>query len=109
MKTRNWSEEPISGEQLDAFYKKVKKMADKEFGVDDENDSSVEVVLIDRTRFESFPYEPNPYSHRDKTKQEWDHCERVAILNMSLACDRVKLLHSLKTYREQEETKVKPQ
>lgn len=63
-KYRDWTKNPCTDDEIRKFRDKVQDMADKEFGVDDEGDSSVEVIIVDRTRYEPMHYWPVPYSHR---------------------------------------------
>ncbi len=91
-KTRDWDKEPIDPKELTTFYNKVRKLADKTFGVDDEGDSSVDVRLIDRTACRRMHYVPVPYDHREP-KAEWlKKAVSVAMLNLNIAHGELETL-----------------
>ena len=102
---RSWENEPINEVELGLFWKKVQDMADKEFGVDDEGDSSVEVELVDRTRCNHMQYQPVPYGHREGMA---DLALEKAMYNLAVAHGAVDIewqLHRHRKYQAEREAK----
>jgi len=56
------------------------------FGVDEEGDALVQIVLVDRTRFSSMNYAPIPFTFpiEPGTDEAWD-LKRRLMLNLRLA------------------------
>jgi hypothetical protein len=94
---RNWESDPVDEAKLSEFWERVQKLADKEFGTDDEGDSSVEVMLVDRTRCQHLSFQPVPYGHRDGMA---DMALEKAMFNMAVATGTANTEWQLFTHRK---------
>lgn len=85
----SWESNPVTDDEINKFWSRIQKLADVEFGVDDEGDSSVEVIVVNRTQYERMSYIPVMYAHRDKKSAE--QAKHAAILNHKIAADTLHL------------------
>lgn len=94
----SWEDNPLTDKEVQDFWTKIQKLADDKFGVDDEGDSTVEVTLVDRTRYERMPYIPVMYSHR--SKEFFDRAKHAVIFNHKIASGGLHLLFDIERYKE---------
>lgn len=64
----------IDPKKLEAFEKKLRSLAKKELGKDEEGDARVQIVVVDRTRFRGMHFLPVPYDF-DGQKSEREAME----------------------------------
>lgn len=102
MKVRkgSWEENPLTDSEIENFYKKVRKMANDEFGVDGDGSSTLEFILIDRTRCERMHYDPVPYDHR--SIQSNKEARRIVLMNLRIASEAVECYFRGEDFRERE-------
>jgi len=86
-------------EKVHALRRDLQKIADKEFGTDDDGDSRIEVSVLDWTRYRSSPYQPILYDH-DLTPEERNYNERMLFLNLSIAAEAVKIWADIRSSKE---------
>ena len=55
--------EKIDKTKLHEFEKEVCELAKKRLGTNEYGDANVEVLVVDRTRYERIHYDPMPYLH----------------------------------------------
>jgi hypothetical protein len=67
----------FSAQEVERTARLLQRQVDKTFGRDSESDSRVEVILIDRTRFEPFHFEPILYRHKDKQGKDLQEGQRA--------------------------------
>lgn len=96
----------IDENQLKRFALQIREMARKEFGVDADGDSLVEVEVTDRTRYWSNQNFPIAYDHKAKTDAEHDMILRDLMSNLEHAAASVKQKIDWKRYRRELVKKV---
>jgi hypothetical protein len=96
---RNWKDNPVNEGKLNKFWAKVQRLADAEFGTDDEGDSAVEVMLVDRTRCESLQFQPVPYGHREGMAHL---ALEKAMYNLAVANGTVSIAWQLQLHRKRQ-------
>ena len=62
----------------------LQRQMDKTFGKGSGGDSQVEVILIDRTRYEPFRFEPVLYRHLDRKGRPVEHGEDAEVIEERL-------------------------
>ena len=78
--------------QLDKFRDRLHSQIKKEFGIDAYGDPPVDVILIDRTKYEPMHWWAVPYDHLAKTQEELDEIEKMVFFNLDTALARVQQL-----------------
>lgn len=78
----------LDEKKLDAFRRKVEQMAKQELGTDSDGDPRLEVLLIDRSRFERMHFVPVPYHHKARSSAALENIRRLVALNLRLAFER---------------------
>lgn len=99
-------------EELGKFGDELYQLARKKFGTDDEGKTSkVQVILLDRTRYQPMHYFPIAYDHKVTTEEELEKIQRDLMTNLSMACDAVRcfldIRRSEKQLRQQKDMKYK--
>lgn len=72
--------------------------AKRRFGVDQDGDCPVQVMMIDRTCDDGWHYAAVPYLHKAKNAEEIEEIERMLLLNLGTA------YHALDTFKRAVET-----
>lgn len=85
----------VDQKELNVTWEKLYQQLRKQFGTDDEGEiSKVTLVLVDRSRCESFHFEPVPYLRwKMYTESDYDHAMNIAMCNLRIAADTVDRLH----------------
>lgn len=97
----------IPDKTINDFVKMVERLRKKMIPRDSDNDSAVEVTIIDRRKYESFHYQPIPYSHDigklppDKQEELEEEIERWLTCNLSMASDALDRWLKMRSYRQQ--------
>lgn len=98
---------PLDEKKVDAFISKVNDLARREFGIDEDGDPAVEVIVVDRTRFWSLQYQQTRYDHKPMTpaEREWD--EIALFLNLSTATSAVQRWNDARQRNDRKEKESK--
>jgi len=91
---------------LQRFTEIVEWLAQMTFGQSDCDMPWAEVHIVDRTRNESLPFTPLPYSH--KTETEDDHWRTVQLAQMNLAIAAGRLDTAMRIYQDVRERAKRP-
>jgi len=99
----------IPDQTIDAFTKAVAKLRDEMIPRDCDGDSAVQIVLVDRRKYEYLDYEPVEYSHildkmtgkKGEERKDWN--ERMLLLNFKVASNDLERYLDLQRRRRQEE------
>lgn len=90
----------LDQKKLGDFLDKVYKMADKLFGTDDDGDSRVQIIVVDRTRFWPMHYFPISYDHKVTTIGELEKINDDRMTNLAMAIEQVKVHLKTRGYEE---------
>ena len=99
----------IPDQTIDAFTKAVAKLRDEMIPRDCDGDSAVQIVLVDRRKYENLDYELVEYSHildkmtgkKGEERKDWN--ERMLLLNFKVASNDLERYLDLQRRRRQEE------
>ena len=102
----SWHDLP--DETIDQFCKAVEKLRTEMIPRDCDGDSAVQVVIVDRRKYNHLSYEPIEYSHvLDKLegedgdeRRDWN--ERMLLMNFKIASDDLERYHELQRRRRQD-------
>ncbi len=89
----SWKQD-ISLEDLNNFYSMIVKLSRETFGTDDKNNSPVEIMVVDRTKFMAPPYICH-IPNQANTVKELKVCEKSARTNMVAAIKQYELICGL--------------
>lgn len=78
---------PLKG--LDKFIDDTHERACAKFGVDADGDCPVNVLVIDRTKYEPMHYSPVPYEHLAKTNEDMLVIEDRLLRNLETAMSQL--------------------
>lgn len=85
-------------EQFEEMYETITGLLDVVFGHDVEDDPNVEFILVDRQRCQAMHFVPLPYSHSKNA--DLDAILDVAVMNMEMAVEQVRVLMSLRRHQK---------
>jgi hypothetical protein len=75
----------IDPKVYEKFCKEIQKMADKTFGKTDEGNSKVQIIVVDKTRYQSIHYAPLLYDRETLSPDDKDWLKRMVWMNMAIA------------------------
>lgn len=78
-----WPE--VTKKEMSDLGKIINLITELKYEKDCDGDKVIEFILINRTRQNSIPYYPLPYSHEIKTMKEFDDSFDLAHLNFDMA------------------------
>lgn len=90
----------LDQEKVSKFWTKVYKMADKEFGLDCDSDSRVQVIVVDRTRYYGDQFRQIPYEHKAATLKELQEIMDKRMANLTLAMESFQMHLRGREYEE---------
>ena len=89
--------------RLTLLEQRVEHESKKEFGEWEEGGALIEVMLVDRQTQERLHYSPLSYWHK-ASRQEKKDILRIAMMNLSIACDQAQRCHQLIEHEERVES-----
>jgi hypothetical protein len=78
----DWSKSP---EGLDEWREEMRDQIKRKFGIDADGDCPVNLLVIDRTKYQPLHYQLVPYEHEAKTPAQRDKIEQVLLTNLTTA------------------------
>ena len=104
----NSRDNKIPKEKLEAFWDKVYRMAQEEFGVDEDETPPVQIRIIDRTRYwpEHFIHMRMDHAFGDRMTDEFFEEEMSkASCNLGMVSDTISTLSKMRRFERMEEQK----
>lgn len=87
----------VDEKKLRAFENEIDDLARKRFGTDDEGKiNKVQILAVDRTRYESFHFQPVLYDSFVRPDTDEEQRESTLFLNLKLAADEIDLWYRLR-------------
>ena len=92
----------VEPEDIHQLHGIIGRLVELKWQADPDGDSSIEWILIDRTKEEHLPYRPIPYD-RD-TLEGLKEAFNIALLNLNIAARRIRLGEDLLRMIQEEES-----
>jgi hypothetical protein len=83
----------LDRDKLNEFHEEISKLAREKFGQDCDGDVPVDIVVVDRTRYERMHYFHIPYDSKISTPEEWDDRLRAIVTNLEMATSDMNRWH----------------
>lgn len=87
-------DKPLDG--FDEWIEKISEEAKVKFGIDADGDCPVDILFIDRTKYEPIHWWLVPYEHKAKTTEELDEVETAVANNLETALSKYQRFLMLK-------------
>lgn len=103
----------LDPEKVSKFWDKIYKMADKEFGLDCDSDSRVQIIVVDRSRRYGIQFRQIAYEHKASSLKELEEIMDSTMSNLKLAMENFQSFLRSREYEEkrikaEEQAKVNP-